>query len=167
MSKQQFIHLAHYNQWANKLLYQACMETSKGVLTKDVGAFFGSIFKTLNHTLLAEEIWLGRFTHRPFDAPSLDMILAEDFDHLVALRMNMDSRIIALTNNLRESDFSKAFSYQDMAGNPHILPFDMCLTHMFNHATHHRGQVHHILSSLDYDPPQLDLIYYMLEGEDD
>ena len=33
----------------------------------------------------------------------------------------------------------------------------MLLAHLFNHQTHHRGQVHGLLSQTDVPPPSLDL----------
>jgi uncharacterized damage-inducible protein DinB len=38
------------------------------------------------------------------------------------------------------------------------------VTHMVNHGTHHRGQVHGLLSQTEVPPPPLDLIYYLREN---
>lgn len=170
MTRDHFIHMASYNIWANELLFSAVAELSDEQLHADIKGFFKSAFGALNHILLADHIWMSRLTNDGFQASGLDMMLAEDFDDLRHKRAAMDQRILAFTSGLGDTQISRAFSYHDMAGTPHSLPMTLVLTHLFNHQTHHRGQVHHMLSTFGHQPPQLDLIYFAiehLEGEHD
>src|SRR5690606_37886662 len=54
--------MARYNRWMNGKLYALAAGLSDADRTRDLGAFFGSIHGTLNHILLADRTWLGRFT---------------------------------------------------------------------------------------------------------
>ena len=75
----QAIHLARYNGWMNAKLYECSARLTDTQRKEDVGAFFKSIHGTLNHLLLADNIWMGRFEQRPFAAKSLDQQLHADF----------------------------------------------------------------------------------------
>lgn len=67
------------NRWMNNRLYECCAQLSDAERKRDVGAFFKSIHGTLNHLLLGDRIWLGRFMVEPFQFRSLDQELYPDF----------------------------------------------------------------------------------------
>jgi uncharacterized damage-inducible protein DinB len=58
--------MARYNRWMNERLYECCSRLPDEARKRDMGAFFKSIHGTLNHLLLADRVWLGRFTGKPF-----------------------------------------------------------------------------------------------------
>ncbi|MEC8081230.1 MAG: DinB family protein, partial [Pseudomonadota bacterium] len=68
--KAHFELLATYNQWMNNKVYEAALRLENTELTKDRGAFFGSILGTLNHIYVGDIIWLKRFSSHP-TSPSL------------------------------------------------------------------------------------------------
>ena len=74
--------LAQYNAWMNDKLYAACAALSDDERKRDRGAFFGSIHATLNHLLVADSIWMGRFEGQPFAFKGLDQELHASFDEL-------------------------------------------------------------------------------------
>ena len=59
--------MAAYNRWMNDKVYSACAELSDEERKADRKAFFKSIHGTLNHILLADRVWFGRFIGRPVD----------------------------------------------------------------------------------------------------
>src|SRR5690606_11137584 len=85
--------LAAYNKWMNDKLYAVCAELSDEERKADRGAFFRSIHGTLNHLLLADKVWFGRFTSNPFVPQSLDQELYDDFGELRAARTSLDADI--------------------------------------------------------------------------
>ena len=54
--------------------------------------------------------------------------------------------------------------YRSMDGEAKRMPLVQVLGHIFNHQTHHRGQVHALLSGTPVAPPSLDLISLTWEG---
>ncbi len=48
-----------------------------------------------------------------------------------------------------------------MRGTPAVLPFAATLAHVFNHGTHHRGQITAALTALGQPCPSLDLVYFL------
>ena len=85
--------MERYNRWINDRLYECCGRLSEGERKRDAGAFFKSIHGTLNHLLLGDRIWLGRFTGKPFEVKSLDQELYSDFAHLRSERAATDVAI--------------------------------------------------------------------------
>ena len=73
---------AAYNNWANSRIYEAAAELTGDEFERDTGAFFKSMMGTLNHLLVADRIWMKRFTGEG-DAPAaLDATVHRDFAKL-------------------------------------------------------------------------------------
>ena len=59
----------------------------------------------------------------------------------------------------------RVYSYTTMRGQLATLPFAATLTHVFNHGTHHRGQVTAALTLLGQACPVIDLVYMLQEEQ--
>ncbi|MDZ7875019.1 MAG: DinB family protein [Rhizobium sp.] len=154
--------LADYNAWANRLLYSAVADLSTEELHRDTGAFFGSIFATLSHILTADRIWLNRFTGEGPMPRALDEQPYDTFEDLRAARAEDDQRIIRYTQGLTAEQLEGDFTYTPVTS-PECVRHKLwpALTHVFNHQTHHRGQVHAGLTGLGKPSLSLDLIYFV------
>ncbi|MGB3502152.1 MAG: DinB family protein [Mesorhizobium sp.] len=159
--KQHFRMMAAYNGWANGVVYDAASALVSGDLDRDMGAFFKSLTGTLNHILVADRIWMKRFTGEGQAPASLDTILHSDFEPLRAARLTEDARIQDWINRLDAKALAGRFTYvtaTDMRTvSQRLAP---ALAHFFNHQTHHRGQAHMILTALGQPSVQLDMIYF-------
>lgn len=152
--------MAAYNRWMNERLYACCATLSDEERKRDVGAFFKSIHGTLNHLLLGDRIWMGRFTGTPFAVKSLDQELYADFAQLRRERAKTDDDIAAWVETLTAADFSGELSYTSVVDpKPRRYPLWFAVTHFFNHQTHHRGQLTTLLSQRGIDPGITDLIW--------
>ena len=162
--KDHFVLMATYNKRLNNQVYTTANSLTAQLLKQDCGAFFGSVFATLNHILVADLLWLKRFGNHPsnftavtatdnFPAfQSLDQIAYIDYDELRVARKNLDEIIISwIKNEISESDFSESVEYNDTRGNAYRRNFAELLAHFFNHQTHHRGQVSTLLNQFGYD----------------
>ena len=56
-----YLLLAHYNRGMHQRLYGACKALTDEERKRKRGAFFGSIHRTLNHLVVADEVCLRRF----------------------------------------------------------------------------------------------------------
>ncbi len=148
---------ARYNRLANETLYAACAELSGAEYRRDLGAFFSGIHRTLNHLLLGDRIWMTRFEGRAHVSTDLDAILFEKFEALRLERQAMDHRIEAFFRDLPAGFAARSVRYVNNSGVDSEDPLDVILPHFFNHQTHHRAQVHTLLSQLGRKPPVLDL----------
>ena len=150
--------LARYNTLANRRLYEACARLSDAERKKACPAFFGSIYGTLNHIMVGDRTWLARFEGEEVPSTNLDAILYEGFEELREARRAEDARIEAFASGgLDERFLGGEIRYTNNDGNVHADPVHLLVAHLFNHQTHHRGQVHDMLSQTDVPPPVLDL----------
>lgn len=158
----QFQHFGRYNAWANQRIYEAAAKLSDEQVWRDVGLFFGSVAATLNHILVADRVWMKRFTGTGEHPTKLDAILHRDLGELRAAREAEDARIIAYVDGLTSARLDDVFTYRKMT-TPDEITSTLWpdLLHVFNHQTHHRGQAHTGLSILTgEEPPSLDMIRY-------
>ncbi len=168
--KEHFELLATYNQWMNSKVYEAVGQLSATDLTKDRGAFFGSVLGTLNHILIGDTIWLQRFATHPScvnslqevadlqNPTSLDQMIFEDLGSLSEQRIWLDRQIINWIAQLSEGDLDFILSYHNTKGIPANKRYSSLVLHFFNHQTHHRGQVSTLLSQAGLDIGVTDLL---------
>lgn len=150
--------MAAYNSAANRILYDAVARLPDAEYRRPRPAFFGSIHGTLNHILLGDRIWMARFEGGTHPSTGLDAILHDDFRDLRAARAAMDARIEAfVAERVDDAFLAASIRYRSNAGVVVEDPVSVLLPHFFNHQTHHRGQVHGLLSQTEVPPPSLDL----------
>ncbi len=159
MNAAYFRQLAQYNAWANGRIYEACGGLSDAERKEARPCFFGSIHATLNHILVGDRVWLSRLTCSRSGIDRLDQELYADFAALSAARIAEDGRLNKVVAAYDDRELAGTLSYRNMAGEEKRTPLAQVLGHVFNHQTHHRGQVHALLSSTRVQPPALDLIY--------
>lgn len=156
----QFQTMARYNRWMNQKIYECCSGLSDEERKRDMRAFFKSIHGTLNHLLLADRVWMGRFTGKPFFVNSLDQELYADFDTLRSEREAEDNRITEWVASLSQEDVNEDLIYTSIVNpEPRRYPLWLALSHLFNHQAHHRGQVTTLLTQLGVDVGVTDLIW--------
>lgn len=159
MQAEQCRFLGAYNEWMNSRLYAACADMSDDERKADRGAFFGSVHGTLNHLLLADRVWLGRFLGEPSGATRLDTVLYEDFDELHAARTREDARISNWVQTLDEATLAAPMMYSGIVDpSRRRCALWMAVTHFFNHQTHHRGQLTTLLTQIGVEYGVTDMI---------
>jgi len=152
--------MAAYNRWMNDKLYAVCAELDDEARKADVGAFFHSVHGTLNHLLLADRVWLGRFVGEPFSVSRLDQELYAGFEELRAERSKTDEAIEHWARGLTDEILSGKLEFRSIFS-PQPLAYDLwvCVTHFFNHQTHHRGQLTTLLAQAGKDYGVTDLMW--------
>lgn len=163
--------LARYNRWMNDKLYGLAATLSDEARKRDVGAFFKSIHGTFNHLLLADRVWLARFTGATvpngFMAPgirALDQELYADFAELRRQRELTDDELSSWVAGLTDERLAGPTVFM-RRGQKQECPLWWTVAHLFNHQTHHRGQITTLLMQQGCDPGVTDL-YAMLREED-
>lgn len=144
--------MARYNRWMNEKLYEAAASLSDEQRKADRGAFFRSVHGTLNHLLLADRTWMQRLHGEPVTMTSTDQELHSDFEELLAARQAMDQRLADWAATLEAVEPTRSYSFISVTYQKEIrLPYVAVVMQIFNHQTHHRGQVTTLLTQLGAD----------------
>lgn len=152
--------MARYNAWQNDGLGKMIGEMTTDELIKDRGAFFGSIFATLNHLLWGDAIWISRFDGGAGPDPAIkdSVDVTPTPTAWAADRVQMDARITLWAQSVTSTDLAGDISwYSGAAQRDMSMPKTLCIMQLFNHQTHHRGQVHAMLTALGKRPNDTDL----------
>lgn len=162
--------MSKYNQQMNSQLFDVSSMLTEKERGADQGVFFDSVLGTLNHILVGDRIWLKRFCNHPTQFTSLDdirsiespkslsEILYPDFSELRIARQAMDEIIIAFAAEAKESDYEQNLKYANTKGKNFCRNFGLLNEHLYNHQTHHRGQVTALLSQFGKDYGSTDLL---------
>ena len=127
---------------------------------RDRGAFFGSIHRTLNHILWGDRIWLGRFTATPCIVAPYGANMFDEFEMLSRERGITDTAILAWSGEVTEAWLASTLEYRAASdGHRRQLPAWIAAVHLYQHATHHRGQLTTLLKQAGKDPGITDLPY--------
>ena len=152
--------MARYNAWQNGNLFGAAGTLPEEARRQDRGAFFGSVHRTLSHLMWGDLVWLSRFDGGPMPEGGIggSADLFPDWEELHALRQRTDARIGAWAEALTADQLSGDLTwFSGAAGREVSRPLALLTVHFFNHQTHHRGQVHAMLTAAGTRPGDTDL----------
>lgn len=151
-----FRKLAQANRLANARLHRACAALEPSQLTAPRPAFFGSIQKTLNHILMVDRFYLNALLGHRLDRAALDEAsFCPDLATLAAWQAEADLALLSHVESLTPPALEDIVAVDRGERVQHDRRDDL-LSHVFQHQTHHRGQVHGMLSATALKPPQLD-----------
>lgn len=152
--------MARYNTWQNRQLKDILQALDPKELTKNRKAFFGSILSTLNHLLWGDLMWIARFDggETPGGSISESPERHATLGAWEAERFRTDGRIRLWADRLNSVDLKGDLRwYSGAMGREMSMPLQVCVVHFFNHQTHHRGQVHAMLTAAGAQAPVSDL----------
>ncbi len=152
--------MARYNRWQNTSLYREADGLSSDERQQNRGAFFGSIQNTLSHILWGDTMWMSRLD----GAPPPDTRISGNgrftvgWDDLKVMRIDADAKIAEWAGRITDDELARDITWQsafEKSGMTH--PFGLLVMHVFSHQTHHRGQVHAMLTAAGATPDATDL----------
>ena len=152
--------MAAYNAEMNRRLYAAAARLPAAERTRDRSAFWGSIHGTLAHLLWGDRVWMARFAGWPKPALSQrdSATLEPNFATLQAARVEADAGILAWAVTLDADWLAGEMRWFSGSAQREIgAPRALLVTHFFNHQTHHRGQVHAMLTAAGEQTGDTDL----------
>lgn len=153
--------MARYNRWQNRSIYGAADTLTDDQRRESRGAFFGSIHGTLNHILWADEVWMGRLAGRAHPATPIARSHERylEWEALSAARDALDVDIITWAGALEPAWLTQSPAAASGGRTPKSSRSrGFLVVHMFNHQTHHRGQVHALLTAAGARTGDTDLL---------
>ncbi len=153
--------MARYNAWQNRSLYDAADTLPDAARLEDRGAFFGSIHGTLSHLMWGDQQWMSRFS--TVEKPPLLIKQSPgnypDWAALKGRRVAFDRTIIEWAEAMPPAWLEGELTwYSGLAKADVSKPKWFLVAHFFNHQTHHRGQVHAMLTAAGAKPDDTDLM---------
>ncbi|MGI9384144.1 MAG: DinB family protein, partial [Methyloligellaceae bacterium] len=143
---------ATYNRCMNERVYEVCAGVPDAERKADRGAFFKSIHGTLNHLLYGDRAWLNRLADRAFELAPTGTDLYESFDELRAERAATDAEICDWAKSLSDAWLTTEVTWvSGIDDRERVQPHWLLVSHMFNHQTHHRGQLTTLLTQAGHD----------------
>ena len=150
--------MAEYNLWMDGKIYNICQEIPDKKRKKDMGAFFKSIHSTLNHIYFGDIAWLERLRNNKFTPRKIGVDIFDDFQDLQVAQEKIDTEILDWARALTPEALNESFDYvSNVEDFSRTLPRWVLATHMFNHQTHHRGQLTTLIKQLGYEPGITDI----------
>lgn len=159
--------LARYHEWATqRLVNEHVALLSDEQYHRDCGLFFKSVHGTLNHLIVGEGmLWFRRFAEgvsQPASPDfSLSAVVESDRDAVRQRLADQAARWQPFIAGLTRERLEGTLNYTTMSGLATSLPFASTLAHVFNHATHHRGQVTAALTMMGRECPEIDMVYFL------
>jgi uncharacterized damage-inducible protein DinB len=156
--RQYSVLMAQYNLYMNEKLYAMCAELSDEERRRDRGAFFKSIHGTLNHLLWGDRAFLIRLLKWDLAIGKPSDVLFDDFAAMTSERKRFDAIMLDWANKLEDAALSQPIEFFSVVyQRKRRMPLYLMVVQMFNHQTHHRGQLTTLLSQLGLDPGVTDL----------
>ncbi len=159
-NKQYAVAMARYNLWQNENLVGAASTLTDAARQLERGAFFGSIEKTFAHILWGDRIWLSRFagTDAPQGGIAQSVAMGQSWDAFCTARAEFDQQILAWAHGVDPAWFDGDLSwFSGAVGREVTKPKRLLVMQLFNHQTHHRGQIHAMLTAAGAKPGDTDV----------
>lgn len=159
-NKEYALTMARYNLWQNENLLSAADGLSQAEREKDRGASFGSIQKTVSHLFWGDMLWMSRFVGTPAPQGGItettEMITR--WQSFRVDRASFDRRILQWAHEVTPDWFEGEVTWFSVAIDREITkPKSLLAIQFFNHQTHHRGQVHAMLTAAGAKPGDTDV----------
>ncbi len=144
--------MAEYNAWMNDKLYAACAKLPDEERKRDRGAFFKSIHNTLNHLLWGDRAFLIRLLAWDLPMGKPTDVLFDEFEPLGLERKRLDGALLGWASALREGELAEPYEMFSVTYNRRRkMPRYLLVAQMYNHQTHHRGQLTTLLTQQGVD----------------
>ncbi|MBB1485463.1 DinB family protein [Oceanospirillum sediminis] len=153
--------LSRYHRWATEKLFESVDLLSEDQYREDAGLYFGSIHNTLNHLLLVDQLWLARIQGVPYPVTDLGHEIETDLKALETALLNQCDLWFRECATLTDRRLEQVIKYRNMSGDPARIKNGDLLIHVFNHGTHHRGQISSALAKAGVPVPAMDYFYFV------
>uniref|UniRef100_A0A7S1KMY4 Damage-inducible protein DinB n=1 Tax=Percolomonas cosmopolitus TaxID=63605 RepID=A0A7S1KMY4_9EUKA len=173
-TKLHFLRMSVYHKHATEYLFSCLRTMPRDLLKKDLNMYFSSIHGCMVHIFLADHVWLSRINQvdHPWLSPQQFQELWSnkdkgkwqemvEFDTLEQESLKVCEQWVHYVSQMEEKQFMEEFAYQDSRGTQKRIETLAVLGHVFNHSTHHRGQVSGAIHQLGYECDKMDLLYLM------
>lgn len=152
--------LYNYNNWANERVLKACEDLTPEQWDKAQGYSWGSVHGMVVHIMAAEIAWFSRWK----GVSPKSLVKAEEFPTLADVRHKWGPQREAMRwylDDLTQDQLNSNLTYTKTNGEPEAQPLAQLMLHLFNHGTHHRGELSAMLALMNIPHEEEDLLIYL------
>ena len=155
--------LTRYNQWANRLIFDAVAALPAGEATRERASLFKNIVHTLNHNYVIDRIWQAHLEGRAHGYTARNTPDHPPLAELWTQQRDIDDWYIAWSDHLTDRTLGEPVTFTLIGGNAGVMTRGQILLHIINHTTYHRAFVADLFYQVPARPPTTDLPVYLRE----
>ncbi|NKB84545.1 DinB family protein [Brucella grignonensis] len=159
-----FAMLAEYNDWADRMLFDAIRKLPERAPSKPLKTLFGSIIGTLNHNYQVDMIWRAHLLGEKHGFTTRRDILYPDFDAIVEKQFEINEWYVMWAKSQSAESLSEVLNFKFVSGVTGRMTREGMFLHIINHKTYHRGWIAQMFFDFDVNPPETDLCVYLCEN---
>ncbi len=153
--------LTRYKAWADNLFLSVVSELPASVLSAPRPIFFGSLIRTLNHSLAMDYVWQSHLLGKPHGLTTRNPEHCPEMEELAAAQRDMDNWYVAYADSISDQELSEIVEFEFIGGGHGAMSRRDIVLHVVNHTTYHRGHAADILYHLNIFPPTTDLPVFL------
>jgi len=148
MSRDHFIHLFKYNDWATREAAKNISEAKKNQQR---------IYDLLSHIVNSQTIWLNRILQKKV---VIDPWEKHTVEKCVELSTEITSEWINFLEGIEKAELDKRIAYKNNKGENWENTIGDIVAHIINHSTYHRAQIAQLIRQSGGEPAKTDYIVY-------
>jgi uncharacterized damage-inducible protein DinB len=155
--------LARYNQWANRVIFDAVAALPPGEAEKPRTSLFRNMVHTLNHNYVIDRIFQAHLEGRPHGYGARNTPEHPPLAELRRSQDEVDAWYVSWVDGIAERALDETVRFQFVGGGDGAMTRGQMLMHVVNHTTYHRGFVADLFYQVPAKPPITDLTVYLRE----
>ncbi|MEM7281379.1 MAG: DinB family protein [Pseudomonadota bacterium] len=155
--------LVRYKQWANQLVYAAVMKMPNKEVVASRSIVFGSMIRTLHHTLAMDEVWRAHLQNQSHGFTTRNPESCPTLGELNVAQREMDAWYVTYVDGLSESESREIIEFEFIGGRPGSMSRADMLIHVVHHGTYHRGNVTGMMYDCSVEPPTTDYSVFITQ----
>jgi len=156
--------LAHYNAWADKVLFEAVAALPPGEAAKERNSLFKSMIGTLNHNYVVALIWQAHLEGREHGFQARNLLLYPELDALRDAQDRLNQWYMAWVEGRTAKSLAERLPFVFIGGEKAVMSRAEMLLHVVNHGTYHRGWVAEMFFEVPAKAPATDLPVFLTRG---
>lgn len=156
--------LARYNQWANRLIFDAVAALPAGEAEKPRTTLFKNMVHTLNHNYVIDRIFQAHLQGRSHDYTGRNTPDHPPLAELWRTQQEVDAWYVTWAEKIAEPALDEVVRFEFVGGGEGAMTRGQILMHLVNHTSYHRGFVADMFYQVPARPPVTDLTVYLRDA---
>ena len=157
--------LARYNQWANKVIFDAVAALPAGEAEKQRATLFRNMVHTLNHNYVIDRIFQAHLEGRKHGYTARNTADHPPLGELWRAQQDIDAWYVRWAEEIAEPALDEIVHFEFVGGGEGAMTRGQILLHLVNHTSYHRGFVADLFFQVPARPPTTDLTVYLRDVE--